>query len=187
MPRVRSRQWKSLLYNGYHNIRGSKTAESWLWTLNISSFILSSRVKIFWSLILVSGIKIFFSQYKLCVFKIFPKPIMLQILSVTDMHTVWMPCYSDEYPLLCCTIIKFQHLVFRTCNILKFNVPSCTIQPKQPYFYTRINWISSRRQPTRGGPTAWGLGEVLTTPSCKISMLRNRQNAYCRDKISIRR
>ena len=23
--------------------------------------------------------------------------------------------------------------------------------------------ISSRRQPTRGGPTAWGLGEVLST------------------------
>ena len=30
----------------------------------------------------------------------------------------------------------------------------------------RINWISSRGQPTRGGPPAWGLGEVLTTPPC---------------------
>jgi hypothetical protein len=28
----------------------------------------------------------------------------------------------------------------------------------------RIHWISSRGQPTRGGPQAWGLGEVLTTP-----------------------
>ena len=25
---------------------------------------------------------------------------------------------------------------------------------------------SSRGQPTRGGPPAWGLGEVLTTPPC---------------------
>jgi len=64
---------------------------------------------------------------------------MKQILPVTDMHPVWMPCYTDEYPLLCCTIIKFQHLVFRTCNILKFNVPSCAIQTKQPYFYTHID------------------------------------------------
>ena len=28
----------------------------------------------------------------------------------------------------------------------------------------RINRISSRGQPTRGGPPAWGLGEALTTP-----------------------
>src|SRR5215510_9358892 len=28
-----------------------------------------------------------------------------------------------------------------------------------------MNRISSRGQPTRGGPPAWGLGEVLTTPS----------------------
>ena len=27
-----------------------------------------------------------------------------------------------------------------------------------------INWISSRGQPTRGGPPAWGLGEMITTP-----------------------
>jgi len=26
--------------------------------------------------------------------------------------------------------------------------------------------IISRGQPTRGGPPAWGLGEVLTTPPC---------------------
>ena len=31
----------------------------------------------------------------------------------------------------------------------------------------RINYISNRGQPTRGGPPAWGLGEVLTTPACK--------------------
>ena len=28
----------------------------------------------------------------------------------------------------------------------------------------RIYWISGRGQPTKGGPPAWGLGEVLTTP-----------------------
>ena len=27
--------------------------------------------------------------------------------------------------------------------------------------------ISSRGQPTKGGPPAWGLGEVVTTPYCK--------------------
>jgi len=29
----------------------------------------------------------------------------------------------------------------------------------------RIHWISSRGQSTSGGPPAWGLGEVPTTPS----------------------
>jgi hypothetical protein len=32
--------------------------------------------------------------------------------------------------------------------------------------------ISSSGQPTRGGPSAWGLGEVLTTPLRKKYMLR---------------
>jgi len=31
----------------------------------------------------------------------------------------------------------------------------------------RIYRISGRRQPTRGGPPAWGLGEELTTPQRK--------------------
>jgi hypothetical protein len=35
---------------------------------------------------------------------------------------------------------------------------------------------SSRGQPTRGGPPAWGLGEGLTTPRREnVSMLRNNQ------------
>jgi hypothetical protein len=50
-----------------------------------------------------------------------------------------MPFYTDQYPLLCRTIIKFQSPVFRTCKFLKFNVPSCAIQTKQPYFYKRID------------------------------------------------
>ena len=33
------------------------------------------------------------------------------------------------------------------------------------------NLISSCGQPTRGGPPAWGLGEALTTPPCKKSIL----------------
>jgi hypothetical protein len=33
----------------------------------------------------------------------------------------------------------------------------------------RIHWISGRVKPTRGGPLAWGLGEVLTTPHRKNS------------------
>jgi len=33
-------------------------------------------------------------------------------------------------------------LVFHPCNILKFNVPSCAIQIKQPYFYTPIDDIA---------------------------------------------
>jgi len=31
----------------------------------------------------------------------------------------------------------------------------------------QIYWISSGRHPKRGGPPAWGWGEVLTTPHCK--------------------
>ena len=33
--------------------------------------------------------------------------------------------------------------------------------------YLRIYWISSRGQPTRSGPSAWELGEVLTIPHGK--------------------
>jgi len=33
--------------------------------------------------------------------------------------------------------------------------------------YLRIYWISCRGQRTKGGPPAWDLGEVLTTPRCK--------------------
>jgi len=39
--------------------------------------------------------------------------------------------------------------------------------------HKRINWINSRGQPTRGGRPAWGLDEVLTTPLCKKTLLRN--------------
>jgi hypothetical protein len=35
---------------------------------------------------------------------------------------------------------------------------------KQKKLYNLFSLISSRGQPTRGGPPAWGLGEVLTTP-----------------------
>ena len=38
----------------------------------------------------------------------------------------------------------------------------------------RIYWISSRGQPTRGGPPACGLCEVLRTPHRKILKPRNR-------------
>jgi hypothetical protein len=33
--------------------------------------------------------------------------------------------------------------------------------------WLQIYWISSCRQPTRGGPPAWGLGVMLTTPHYK--------------------
>jgi hypothetical protein len=36
-----------------------------------------------------------------------------------------------------------------------------------------MNGISSRGQPTRGGPPAWGLGELLTTLSVKKLMFSN--------------
>ena len=58
------------------------------------------------------------------------------------MHSVRMTCYIDEYPLLCCAIIKFQPLLFWNCNILKFNVRSCAIQTKRPYFCTPIDDIA---------------------------------------------
>ena len=34
-------------------------------------------------------------------------------------------------------------------------------------------------QPTRGGPPAWGLGEVLTTPPREKTLLRNIHKARC--------
>ena len=41
------------------------------------------------------------------------------------------------------------------------------------------HWISSRGQLTSGGPPAWGLGEVLTTPPCKTFMLRTTHMSDC--------
>ena len=35
---------------------------------------------------------------------------------------------------------------------------------------------NSRGQPTRGGPPAWGLGEVLTTP--------HRKNIFCYEMLT---
>jgi len=37
--------------------------------------------------------------------------------------------------------------------------------------------ISSRGQPTRGGPPAWGLGEVLTAPPCKKNFVKKHSHA----------
>ena len=49
------------------------------------------------------------------------------------------------------------------------NYPACV------HFYEentrRI--INSRGQPTRGGLPAWGLGEMLTTPSCEKQNVKN--------------
>jgi len=42
-----------------------------------------------------------------------------------------------------------------------------------------INWISSCGQPTRGGTSAWGLDEVLTTPLHKKQMLRINHKVRC--------
>jgi len=38
-----------------------------------------------------------------------------------------------------------------------------------PIWRIAVNILKSvsHRQPTRGGPPAWGLGEVLTTPHCE--------------------
>ena len=37
--------------------------------------------------------------------------------------------------------------------------------------------MSSRGQPTRGGPPAWGLGEVLTNPLCKKNSVKKHSHA----------
>ena len=42
-----------------------------------------------------------------------------------------------------------------------------------------MNRISSRGQPKRGGTSAWGLDEVLTTPLRKKPMLRITQKLRC--------
>jgi hypothetical protein len=39
--------------------------------------------------------------------------------------------------------------------------------------WLRIYWISTRGQPTRGGPPACGLGVGLTTPHCKNKLVTN--------------
>jgi len=41
------------------------------------------------------------------------------------------------------------------------------------------HWLSSREQPTRGGPPAWGMGEVLTTPLRKKHMSRTTHKLRC--------
>jgi len=51
-----------------------------------------------------------------------------------------MTCYPDEYPLLCCKIIKFQSRVFRTCRVLKFNVRSAQLK-KNSHIYTCIDAV----------------------------------------------
>ena len=45
------------------------------------------------------------------------------------------------------------------------------IEERPPIWRVAANILN--KQPTRGGPPAWGLGEVLTTPPCKTFMLRN--------------
>jgi len=55
---------------------------------------------------------------------------------VTDIHTVSMTCYIDEYPLLCCTIIKFQSLVFRTCKFVISKVSFAPFKQKAIFLYT---------------------------------------------------
>ena len=70
------------------------------------------------------------------------------------------------------------------CRVLLEKLTGLQLVKKFPAFYgtrrfitalTSVlrNWISSRGQPTKGGPPAWGLGEVLATPPCKTFMLRN--------------
>jgi hypothetical protein len=46
-------------------------------------------------------------------------------------------------------------------------------EERPPIWRVAVNKLnSSRRQPTMGGPPAWGLGEVLKTPLRKKRMLR---------------
>ena len=46
-----------------------------------------------------------------------------------------------------------------------WRVLTLRIEERLPIWKVAANiyWINSSRQPTRGGPPAWGLGEVLTT------------------------
>jgi hypothetical protein len=48
------------------------------------------------------------------------------------------------------------------------------MEERPPIWRVTVNKLnSSRGQPTRGGPPAWGLGEVLTTPSRENTHVMN--------------
>ena len=72
-----------------------------------------------------------------------------------------------------CIACGYDH---RGCLLLKlvtkeWHVLTLRIEEQPPN--TEGSYISSRGQPTRGGPPAWEFGEVLTTPRRKkVTMLR---------------
>jgi hypothetical protein len=54
------------------------------------------------------------------------------------------------------------------------------MEERSPIWRVAVNKSNnSRGQPARGDPPAWGLGEVLITPLCKIHMLRITHKLGC--------
>jgi len=54
------------------------------------------------------------------------------------------------------------------------------MEERPPIWRAAANVLNKQsRQPTTGGPPAWGFGEVLTTPPGEKSLLRNIHKARC--------
>jgi len=72
-------------------------------------------------------------------FSKFPKPDNVTHY-IRDRHA---HCFNDVLHWWITITVLYNYqvptLVFHPCNILKFNVPSCAIQTKQPHFYTPID------------------------------------------------
>ena len=81
--------------------------------------------------------------------------------------------------ILKCQVMQNQHSSLLLSGYIKHHVMSGPLSPRHGA-PSSCRWrnglryggqlliyrISSRGQPTRGGPPAWGLGKVLTTPPC---------------------
>ena len=54
------------------------------------------------------------------------------------------------------------------------------MEERPPIWRVAVNKLNNQHgQPTRGGPPAWGLDEVLTTPLRKKQMLRITHKMRC--------
>jgi len=61
-----------------------------------------------------------------------------------------------------------QMLSNRVPVTMAWRILRLQIEERPPIRRVAANKLNNHRgHPTRGGPPAWGLGEVLTTPPCK--------------------
>ena len=75
-------------------------------------------------------------------------------------------------------LTSVRHLSLSCASPIQSTYPHPTswrsIEERPPIWRVAANKLNKQSwKLTRGGPSAWGLGEVLTTPPCKTFMLRN--------------